>query len=309
MKKLFYLLLLLLPCLAQGASTPLSSQYIRETGRFALPTNASFQALEIGTNHAGVTNGLWIRATQSGTRYLRIDDTNGTPRFQIGVFPGLPNYLSLWSGNVSPSTANFTFLSDGSELYLNAPSGILNFCAGGATKWLINGSGHFLADGDATYRIGSPGANRPLSIDVSGYGTFGGTVTAGSINSGGSALSSVYLYISTGGYLVGNGNGTFGLANTSNNDFNRLQFGGTTAAFPALTKSSGDMALTGGTGTITGSTNKLIAPAGIIYLTNSILPNAAQLGIGGYWVGNSNGNLVTLYSVNGTTTTMKILAP
>jgi len=50
---------------------------------------------------------------------------------------------------------------------------------------------------------------------------------------------------------------------------------------------------------------------GSYYPTNvaASLPNAATLGVGGYWVGNSNGVLVSLYSINGTTTQMKVLVP
>lgn len=40
-----------------------------------------------------------------------------------------------------------------------------------------------------------------------------------------------------------------------------------------------------------------------------IIPTAAALGAGGYWTGNSNGFLVTVYSLDGSTTVMKVLAP
>lgn len=50
---------------------------------------------------------------------------------------------------------------------------------------------------------------------------------------------------------------------------------------------------------------------GTLYPTNvaASLPSAATLGAGGYWVGNSNGVLVSLYSLNGSSTTMKVLVP
>jgi len=47
---------------------------------------------------------------------------------------------------------------------------------------------------------------------------------------------------------------------------------------------------------------------GHLYQSNSFaLPSAATIGVGGYWVGNSNGVLVSLKSLDGTTTVMKIL--
>lgn len=50
---------------------------------------------------------------------------------------------------------------------------------------------------------------------------------------------------------------------------------------------------------------------GTFYPTNTVpsTVTAAALGVGGYWVGNSNGSLVTIYSLDGSTTVMKVLAP
>lgn len=50
---------------------------------------------------------------------------------------------------------------------------------------------------------------------------------------------------------------------------------------------------------------------GTVYLTNTVpaLVTAAVLGVGGHWVGNSNGFLVDIYSLDGATTAMKVLAP
>ena len=49
--------------------------------------------------------------------------------------------------------------------------------------------------------------------------------------------------------------------------------------------------------------------SGTYYPSNTFLPTAAMLGAGGFWLVNSNGNLVTLYSLDGSTTAMKVLAP
>jgi hypothetical protein len=59
-------------------------------------------------------------------------------------------------------------------------------------------------------------------------------------------------------------------------------------------------------------TNGLTRIQGGTYYPTNNLPStltAASLGVGGYWVGNSNGFLVTIYSLDGSTTAMKVLAP
>lgn len=49
---------------------------------------------------------------------------------------------------------------------------------------------------------------------------------------------------------------------------------------------------------------------GSLFPSNSLaIPTAAQIGVGGYWTGNSNGFLVTVYSLDGLSTVMKVLAP
>lgn len=54
----------------------------------------------------------------------------------------------------------------------------------------------------------------------------------------------------------------------------------------------------------------MVTSHGSLYPTNSLaIPTASQLGVGGYWTGNSNGFLVTVYSLDGSTTVMKVLAP
>lgn len=56
--------------------------------------------------------------------------------------------------------------------------------------------------------------------------------------------------------------------------------------------------------------NGYIGPS-VYYPSNAApaIPGAATLGIGGYWMGNSNGFLVTVYTLDGSTTVMKVLAP
>jgi hypothetical protein len=95
------------------------------------------------------------------------------------------------------------------------------FQTGGANKWQINNTGHFLAAADNVYDIGASAANRPRNIFVANQ------------------------VIANDGYQFGNSSqmrsyvsGVIGLFNGAYNDFNRLQFGGTTTSFPALKRSA-----------------------------------------------------------------------
>lgn len=50
---------------------------------------------------------------------------------------------------------------------------------------------------------------------------------------------------------------------------------------------------------------------GVTRLTNTVpaFVTGAFLGVGGHWTGNSNGFLVDIYSLDGSTTAMKVLSP
>lgn len=57
---------------------------------------------------------------------------------------------------------------------------------------------------------------------------------------------------------------------------------------------------------------QLTVAHGTMYPSNALsgtMPTAAQLGPGGHWTGVSNNSLVAVYSLNGTTTAMKVLVP
>ncbi len=93
-------------------------------------------------------------------------------------------------------------------------------------RWQVAAStGHFLANVDNTYDIGAAGANRPRSVYVAGTITLGGSTVMGST----AALT--YGARTT---ITSPADGLLLLQNNAATDFTRLQFGGTTSAFPAL---------------------------------------------------------------------------
>jgi hypothetical protein len=109
---------------------------------------------------------------------------------------------------------------------------------GSTSHWLfsVNGSyfgAHLLAGTDNLYDIGASGASRPRNVYVafllkSTYIETNASVPAGN---GGIAIGQ--------SVINSNASGVISLSNYSaGNDFNRLQFGGTTSSFPALKRSS-----------------------------------------------------------------------
>lgn len=93
---------------------------------------------------------------------------------------------------------------------------------GNTDRWVINSSGHFLANVDNTYDIGASGANRPRNY----YG-------AGDVSIGNGAN----FYWQSRSVISSPADGTIRFTNAATTGFDRLQFGGTSASFPALKRS------------------------------------------------------------------------
>jgi hypothetical protein len=105
------------------------------------------------------------------------------------------------------------------------------------TAWSISGAGNILAGTDNTYDIGASGATRPRNVYVAGEAIVGdntgnnGKLTIGiGLNRG--------LYFGNRGLIGAVADGVFALQNNATTDFGRLQFGGTSASFPAIKRSS-----------------------------------------------------------------------
>lgn len=226
----------------------------------------------IGTNTPSAT--FHVRSLSSGTSYMRVDDTNGTPRFRVGVYDGAPQFGGVWFGNITPTIANYSVASDGLTTILNAAIGnIITFAIGGGAKWNINASGHLITDADNTYDFGASGANRPRNLFVAGVGEFGS-----SINVAGSSLAANNLFLSTSGYLIGSGDGIWRFSNLADLDFNRIQFGGTDAGFPSLGKTNGHLKVLAADGHGSSATNALWFQGQNHYTAATNLINSQQSG-------------------------------
>ncbi len=88
-----------------------------------------------------------------------------------------------------------------------------------------------LAATDNVYDIGASGANRPRALYLAGAANIGGNV----ISSG--FLAGTFMAFSGGSQITCPSDGVLNLWNSANNNFSRLQFGGTSSSFPALKRS------------------------------------------------------------------------
>jgi hypothetical protein len=96
----------------------------------------------------------------------------------------------------------------------------ITFFTNTVNRWAVAADGHFIAAADNTYDIGASGANRPRNVYVAQ------TVKANAFQLNGQ--SHVYSTV----------NGDIGLYDNALTNFNLLQFGGTSASYPAIKRSS-----------------------------------------------------------------------
>jgi hypothetical protein len=95
----------------------------------------------------------------------------------------------------------------------------LEFQTDGVSRWTISTAGHLIPAAGNTYNIGVSGGNSPSNIYASNNIVVGGNLFTSSIVAPGTL-------------------GPIKLIDNSGADFGRLQFGGTTASFPALKRST-----------------------------------------------------------------------
>ena len=163
--------------------------------------------------------------------------------------------LSISSLGTGSTTRGFDIGTNG--------TGDITFFTSGSNKWRIAGTtGHLIATSDNAFDIGASGANRPRDIYAGGNGVFGGLVSAAN---GFRAPSS--------SQIIASSDGIWRLTNSSVNDFNRLQFGSTTDAFPAIARDGAGIKFTGAAA---GSTSWIKVPAVAV----ASLPAAATAGVG-----------------------------
>jgi hypothetical protein len=212
----------------------------------------------------GAANTLALRNGAAAQTFRVYNTSPGTGNNEYAEIAWVGNFLLIRPAASGTATVRGSVFGSGSsETYLDGS--VTNFRSTSLIRWSINSSGHFVAGADNTYDIGASGANRPRNVYV-GTSLFTGV---GGINFDINArLRSPATDVIT-------------LYNNGLSDFNRLQFGGTTASFPAIKRSSTTLQarladdsafapIQGKLTTDTAYTGTTVVPTGFITLYDSI---------------------------------------
>jgi hypothetical protein len=144
-------------------------------------------------------------------------------------------FTAAWAANVFYLQTTKNGTGTNRALHLLSGSNLTFGTSGTDARWQFDTSGHFLAGTDNTYDIGASGATRPRNIYIAGTQTIGGRITGSNEIEAGAATWLGFVGRSN---INSPSNGVIGLYNNAQNDFTRLQFGGTTSSFPALKRST-----------------------------------------------------------------------
>ena len=209
----------------------------------------------IGSGESGISNSVDKQTRIGGLHYTAGEE----PVTGMYVF--------------STATASSVLIGGGTSLgnaatiieFFTTPNNTTTY---GLSRWNINNAGHFVSSFDNAYDIGGSGSARVRSLyaGTSVVVENGGFVAAASTGSLRIA-SRVHLNSSADGILCLNN------SNTASPDFNRLTFGGTTSACPAIARDGAGVKIVGGDGT---SVSWIKVPP----VTVASLPAAATAGVG-----------------------------
>lgn len=165
--------------------------------------------------------------------------TNAQAFRLYNTFTDASNYergFMRWSGGVLEVGTENAGTGSARLLRLMGSGNGIRAHVNGADRWEFNNSGHFVAFADNAYDIGASGANRPRNVYAAGS-----VFVAGQINSSGGPIyagSGNAIGWNSRSAMTSGADGHITLYNAAINDFNRLQFGGTTASFPALKRNA-----------------------------------------------------------------------
>lgn len=250
---------------------------------------ANLLGQNIGTNYKGILNLNTLNGNLSGTLQAVTDgDGNTSPLTLSTGEVGISRTIALSAGSSNVRLINETYTINNSGAQTGTATGIfLN-----ATETALNGMGHNLIDlqvgGISQFRVGRTGnANFADSVIASNFGFTGIGVYS---NGNGTRLSSPATNV-------------FLISNIAGNDFNRLQFGGTTNAFPAIKRNGAaiDFRLADDSGYSNITLGRVLSfgtGASTIRWSTNLDVNQYSFGLTWY---NSSSNAVIEFSQNGDT--------
>lgn len=200
----------------QSASLRLTQTGVADS-TFSTAATTGNIVLSPGVNVFEQRNGV---NAQTFRVYNTYTDASNYERLAIGAGVVTANHFGIATQNAGTGAVR--------DLYLQSSSRILFQTSGAINRWMIDGSGHFLAVTDNTVDIGASGVNRPRN------GYFANNVVATArFQTGGDGK----IDWSSRTAMTSPSDGVLLLSNASVTDFGRLQFGGTTSSFPALKRS------------------------------------------------------------------------
>jgi hypothetical protein len=176
------------------------------------------------TLYRDAANTLALRNGAAAQAFRIYNTTDGTNSESLNAY---------WAGNtaylltVGVGTGPARNLAIGTA----ANSATLTLWTSGVERWRIDGSGHLIAVTDNTYDIGAAAGSRPRNVYVAGAIQVQGVGGLGVNNTG-------YIFWLNSTSFRNRSDGVLTLSNYAENDFGRLQFGGTTSSFPALKRST-----------------------------------------------------------------------
>jgi hypothetical protein len=229
-----------------------------------LSWGVSSQTIKLARDADGILAQRNGTAAQAFRVYNTFPGTTANEWFEID-WKTTANTVRLFTNQGGTGGARAMDISAGATLFLGAGSSSpIRMYSGGVERWQISANGHLMSAGvtDNLYDIGASGANRPRDVYAGGNGIFGGVVSAAF---GFRAPSS--------SQIIASSDGIWRLTNSSVNDFNRLQFGSTTDAFPAIARDGAGIKFTGAAA---GSTSWIKVPPVAV----ASLPSAATAGVG-----------------------------
>ena len=191
------------------------------SGTFQIVAGSAFPILTFSTNNG--TEAMRILANQ---RVLLGTTTDSGALLQIGT-----NTVAQTGGMVF-GTDTFLYRDAVGTLALNGTgtNSYFSFLENGTAKGFVGTAGGdlYLATSTAKSVLIRTNSILALTLDSSQNATFAGSVTAG---------TSANFTFSGRSYISSPADGIIRLLNNAGSDFSRLQFGGTTSAFPALKRS------------------------------------------------------------------------
>lgn len=142
---------------ASSTTTPTLTATTTVTNQQVMVSNSGAISGSAGLTYNGST--LTVQPGSNNTGTINMNNAAGTTVLRLGTYPGAPGYAGIWPGNITPSSANYAFLGDGSA------GTFFNTVAGSSMFFRVNDATGMVMD--ASRQIGI-GTTPTQALDVAG---------------------------------------------------------------------------------------------------------------------------------------------